>query len=97
MRPPSCQHDAPDWRLAAKAREPRTLVNTMLQLEETMLPLGIHIVAYRRPARPNGVSENFAQSQPQPFQLRPAQPSGQPTRPYAGAKQALVGVDVAHP
>ena len=97
MRSPSSKHQAPYRRLAAKAGKPRALINAMLQLEEAALPIGVNIIAHRGPAQPYRVSKNLTQSQPQCFELRPRQPSCQPPWPNASAKQALVGVDVAHP
>jgi len=65
MCTPSSQHQTPDWSLAMAAGKPRSLVDAMLQLEEAGCPLGVHIIAHRRPAQPYRVSKNLAQSQPQ--------------------------------
>ena len=96
MRSPPRQQQPPNRRLAAQAGKASALIDAMLQLKESALAVGVHVIADRRAAQPDGVRENLAQSQPQCFQLRLAQPACEPPRTNAGAKKALVGVDVAH-
>jgi len=92
---PASQHQAPYRSLAAQARKPRTLVDAMLQLEEPRAP--------RRPrnrspkSRPAVcVSENSPKASRSPSNS--ARLAALPAAVAdAGAKQALVGVNVAHP
>ena len=67
MRSPSSQQDAPDRRLAAAAGKAGALVDAVLQLEEAAHAVGVHIIGDRRTAQPDGVLQNLAQGQPQPF------------------------------
>ena len=55
MRPPSSQHNAPDRRLAAAAGKARAQVDAVFQLEEAAHAVGVHIIADRRAAQPDGV------------------------------------------
>src|ERR1039457_5175352 len=96
MRPPSSQHDAQDRGLAAAARQPCAQVDAVLELKEPSHSVGVHIIGDRGAAQPDGVLQNLAQGEPQPLKLHPGHPPRPPARPDAGAKQALVGVDVAH-
>ncbi len=68
------QLNAPDGRLTSPAWLARALVNAMLELKEAPLALGVHIIRNRRTAEADGVVENLAQRQAQPFQLRCGQP-----------------------
>src|ERR1035438_2716282 len=97
VRPPSCHHNPPDRCLAAAAGKPCAQVDAVLQLEEAAHPVGVHIIRDRRTAQPDSVLQHLNQSQPQLFQFRLGQLSAPAPRPDAGAKQALVGVDVSHP
>ena len=92
----SGHHNPTNRRLAVPAGLAGPLVDPVFQLEEAAHPVRIHIVGNRRASQPDGLLQNFAQGEPQPFQLCPAQPSCPAPGPQSGAKQALVSIDVAH-
>ena len=67
----------------------------MLQLEEAFLAVGIHVVADGRAAQRDGFVQNFLQRSVQLAQLLAGERRRTAPRADAGAKQRLVGVDVA--
>ena len=97
VRPSPGHHNPPDRRRAAPARFPCALVDTVFKLEKTSNPVGIHIIRDRGTAQTNGSPQNLHQRCAQSLQLSSGQPPSRPSWPYAGAEQALIGVDVAYP
>ena len=68
----------------------------MLQLEESFAPLGVDIVADRRAAQRDRLAQYLLQRSVQFAQLSASERRRSPARPDTGAKQRLVGIDVAH-
>ena len=97
MCSPSRQNDPTNRRLALAAGKSRAQVDAMFQLKKAAHPVCVHIIGDRGAPQPDGMIENLAQRQAQPFQFASSQPFTRAARADAGAKQALVGVDVAHP
>ena len=91
------QHQAPYWRLATAARQAGALVNAVLELKESALAIGIDIIGDRGTAKPDGVAQHLAQRESKALQFLSGKAVGPPPRPNACLKQALIGVDVAHP
>ena len=96
MCAPSCQHNAEDRRLAMAARLSGPHIDAMFKLIKATHSIGIHIIGDRRSASFDGVLQDFAQGQTQPFQLGLGQSFRALAGSNAGMKEALVGIDVAH-
>lgn len=96
MRTPSGHQNSVDRRLADGARQPRSLVYAVLQLEESANSVGVHVIRYGRATKANRLLENLAQRQPQTFQFGLRQAACPASRPDAGTKQALVGINIAY-
>lgn len=82
-------------RLAAAAGLGSPLVNTVFKLKKTTLSVGADVVGDRRTTQKDGVGEDFAQRQPEPFKLNKRQAVGPSPRANAGIKEAFIGIDIA--
>ena len=90
-------HDFPDGSFADEAGLAGALVDAMLELEESANSVGVDVVGDGRSTAADGVAEDFAQRPAQAFELAAGEAAGLAARPDAGAEEALVGIDVAHP
>jgi hypothetical protein len=61
------QQNAPDGSLAAEAGQAGTQVDAVFKLEEASLTVGIHVVGDGGTAQPDGLLEDLAKGQPEPF------------------------------
>src|SRR5204862_3550910 len=82
-------------RAAAPAGPALALIHVEPLTEVTGRTVGAQVVAQRRAACANRLSEHRAHAAHQPRGLRPRQAPGPPRRPDARPKQRLAGVDVA--
>jgi hypothetical protein len=96
MSSASSHDDAADAGLAPPARFAGPQVNAVLELEKAADSIGIHVIGDRRPAHPDGVMENLAQGDTQPFELRAGEPAGSTARPDTGMEQALIRINIAY-
>jgi hypothetical protein len=81
---------APAWLACA-------LVDVMFQLEEAALAVGINVIGHRRAAKADGMAQHCTQCKAEPIVLGDGDAMSAPARPDAGAKKALIGVNIAHP
>lgn len=97
VRPPASHHDAPDGRLAAAAGLAGPQVDIVPKLKESALPLRVYIIRNGGPAQLDGVAQHLLQRLAQPFQFGAGEAARPAPRTDSGTKQALVGIDIAHP
>ena len=76
------------------AGESGAQVDAVFELEEAARPIDVNVITDRGATQLDSVFENPNESQPQAFEFGLGQLASQATRTYAGAKEALVGVDV---
>jgi len=88
--------DALDGCFAGEAGLAGALVDAVLELEKAAHAFGIDVVRDRRPAKADGVLEDFAEGEPQALEFDPGEASRAAAGANGGAKEALVGVDVAY-
>ena len=54
------QDNAPDCGATCQTRFPFATIDTMLELEESLCPIGVHIVGNRRSAERDGLTQHFS-------------------------------------
>jgi len=69
----------------------------MFQLKETANPIRIDIIRYGRSAQLDGMPQNSLKRCAQPPKLLLAEPSSHSRGPNAGAEEAFIGINIAHP
>ena len=89
-------HDTLNWSLANQARFALASVDPVLQLKESFLAVGIHVVRNGRTAQRYGFFEDFLNGSVKPGQFLASERSGSAPGPDARPEQRFVGVDVAH-
>src|SRR5450755_2297539 len=89
-------HHALDRSLAHPARFMLTTVNPMLELKESLFPIGVDVVGHRRPAQGNRFPQHFLNFRVKASQVLARKRRRTPARANSGAEQRLVGVNVTH-
>ena len=89
--------DALDGCFAGEAGLAGALVDVVLELEKAARAFGIDIVGNGGTAEADCALEDFAHGEPEALEFDAGEASGAAARANAGAKEALVGVDVAYP
>ena len=92
----SSHDDSPDRAAAIAARLAGALVDAVFELKEASHTFCVDVVGDGGATEADGVFQDFAQRHAQPLQLRPGELPGSPSWSNSGAKQALVGVDIAN-
>jgi hypothetical protein len=69
----------------------------MLHLKEAGIAFGVHVVGNRGSPEADGMLKDLAERGAEAFELGPGKAAGHAAGANAGAKQALVGIDVSHP
>ena len=96
MAAAATEHD-PAYRCPAyQARLCFTSVNAVLQLEESFFSAGIHIIGNRGATERNRLQQNFLNSGVQLAQPLARNRRRSPSGTDAGAKQRLIGINVAY-
>src|SRR6266849_5651511 len=90
------QHDAFYRSPAYQARLSFATIDPMLELEEALFTVGVHVVGDRRSAHGDGLAQHLLHSAKQPAKIFPAQRGGAPARPNAGPEQRFVRIDVTY-
>src|SRR5262245_10657034 len=96
MRSPSSHNDLLDLPLAGQAGLAFTTVGAVLELKKAFLPIGIDIVGDRGSSSGDRLLEHLAERDVELGEFGASERVRATPWPDPGAKQALIGVDVAH-
>lgn len=97
MRSPASHYHPANRRSADQAGKLRALVDLMLQLKEPARAVGIDIIGHGRSAQGDCLAEHLLQTLAKTIHALPAKAGRSAAGPDAGAEEALIGIDVAHP
>ncbi len=97
MGPAAAKNDPANWRLAIQAWLTRAQVDFVFQLKKSTSAVRIHIVGNRGATESNRFSQYCLDRGMQSSHFRDTQSASPTTGSNSGAKQTLVGVDVADP
>ena len=96
MTAPAGNHHPLDSRFADQAWFAFAAIHAVLELEESFLAIGVHVVGNRGSPQRNGLVEHFLYGEIQSSPLLVADRSGAAAGADSGAEQRLVGIDVSH-
>src|ERR1700733_14467208 len=96
MAAASSQHHSLHRSLANQARLAFAPIDAVLQLEETLLAVGVNVVGNRRSTQRNRLAQNLLHRKEKLVPPSKSNRGRSTPRPNPGAKQSLVRVDVAH-
>src|SRR5271155_3640792 len=89
------EYNAADRGSTCEAGRALAAIDAMLELEESFVAVGIDIVGNRRPPEGDSLAQHFTHRSMQLAELRARDGDGAAAGADAGAKQRLVGIDVA--
>ena len=90
------ENDAANGGAAGSAGLAGALIDAMLELEESPGAFGIDVIGDRGAAHPDGVFQDLAKCLAQAVEFGAGETAGGFAGADAGAKEAFVGIDVAH-
>src|SRR3984885_15593928 len=96
MAAASSQHHSLHRSLANQARLAFAPIHAVLQLEETLLAVGVNVVGNRRPTQRNRLAQNLLHRKEKLVPPSMSNRGRATPRPNSGAKERLIRVDVAH-
>ena len=96
MSSAACLHNALDRCFTTPAEHSSAHVHEVFELEKTTDSLGIDVVGDGGSAQADGMFQDVFERKSQALQFSVGETSGTAARPDAGAKEALIGVDVAY-
>src|SRR5271157_1255669 len=83
-------------RITHQARFALPPVHPVLQLKESLAPFGVNVIAHRRAAQFDGVTQHFLHGAMEFAQLPTCQRRCLPARPNSRAEERLVSINVPH-
>jgi len=94
---PPGEHGAANGRSADLAGLAATHIDAVLELEKAGHPVGVHVIGNRGAAQFDGLPQDCLQSGMEPGEVLAGEAARHAGGTDSGAKEALVGINVAHP